>query len=537
MIYIQSFKNYDEFQKLFPVVKHGNGVTSRKNKILLGCLKDRRFIRWWLQFRDEYVKHAHEEDKPVDILQCKNMEQLKSFIKVLLYRYVPLNELWSRYDSPLHKSVLAGGWIIYSCRFQADNKGLCADGDPKCVRYENLITNRIYKMKAGKFITECMQDYYASFLLPEQAQRWIGEEFAKDWEAYAKEKIGNAENLTLCVGSTEEDFADIYDGELCVGDFGSCMEDNDQFSFYVNSVEASAACLRNADGNIVARCVIFDNVRDEDGNTWRLAERQYATGGQDVLKQILVNKLIAAGRIDGYKKVGVNCHDNRNFISVSGESLSEKHFCVDCNLDEGDTLSYQDSFKYYDYKAHVACNYQEEGYNDELDTTEGEFVPCHLNEEWSDVEQEWIPCDEAIWDEYNDSYISGEKSSIAVYHGVKIHLSDYMTDDFYWSNSEDCYIYEDECKYVERYDDYFFDEEVVEDIDGHDQLISDCVWSEYTYTYLLEEKAVYSNAQEDYLLKDAAFYSELLADWFSSEDDKDKAEELHRKEHALMCIA
>lgn len=34
MIYIKSFKNYEEFKVLFGVVEHGNGVKSRKNKIL-----------------------------------------------------------------------------------------------------------------------------------------------------------------------------------------------------------------------------------------------------------------------------------------------------------------------------------------------------------------------------------------------------------------------------------------------------------------------------------------------------------------------
>lgn len=31
MIYIKSFKNYEEFKKLFAIVEHGNGAKSRKN--------------------------------------------------------------------------------------------------------------------------------------------------------------------------------------------------------------------------------------------------------------------------------------------------------------------------------------------------------------------------------------------------------------------------------------------------------------------------------------------------------------------------
>lgn len=48
MIYIKSFKNYDEFKKIFAIVEHGNGVKSRKNKILLAWLKDRKFLHRWL---------------------------------------------------------------------------------------------------------------------------------------------------------------------------------------------------------------------------------------------------------------------------------------------------------------------------------------------------------------------------------------------------------------------------------------------------------------------------------------------------------
>ena len=47
---------------------------------------------------------------------------------------------------------------------------------------------------------------------------------------------------------------------------------------------------------VVARCVIFDEVHDENnGKTYRLAERQYSTEGSETLKQVLVNKLIDAG--------------------------------------------------------------------------------------------------------------------------------------------------------------------------------------------------------------------------------------------------
>lgn len=39
-----NFKNYEEFNALFGIVKHGNNNESRKNKILLAYLKDKSLL-------------------------------------------------------------------------------------------------------------------------------------------------------------------------------------------------------------------------------------------------------------------------------------------------------------------------------------------------------------------------------------------------------------------------------------------------------------------------------------------------------------
>ena len=39
-----NFKNYEEFNALFGIVKHGNNSESRKNKILLAYLKDKNLL-------------------------------------------------------------------------------------------------------------------------------------------------------------------------------------------------------------------------------------------------------------------------------------------------------------------------------------------------------------------------------------------------------------------------------------------------------------------------------------------------------------
>ena len=44
MLYFD-FKNYEEFKEIFGIIKHGNGVKSRKNKILLSLYKERKNLQ------------------------------------------------------------------------------------------------------------------------------------------------------------------------------------------------------------------------------------------------------------------------------------------------------------------------------------------------------------------------------------------------------------------------------------------------------------------------------------------------------------
>lgn len=89
MIYIKSFKNYEEFKVLFGVVEHGNGVKSRKNKILLACLKDRKLLHWWLSFKDScdrtHREHLYEN---YDYLRATSMDDLKHFAMKMMNRFV-----------------------------------------------------------------------------------------------------------------------------------------------------------------------------------------------------------------------------------------------------------------------------------------------------------------------------------------------------------------------------------------------------------------------------------------------------------------
>ena len=94
-----NFNNYEEFKELFGLVKHGNGVKSRKNKILLSFKKNRKLLH------DEIIKSSNDNMK------------LSYVVDLMGKRY-------------------------YSSTYSTDgNKGLCEDGDTRAVRYINMENN------------------------------------------------------------------------------------------------------------------------------------------------------------------------------------------------------------------------------------------------------------------------------------------------------------------------------------------------------------------------------------------------------------
>lgn len=80
--------------------------------------------------------------------------------------------------------------------------------------------------------------------------------------------------------------------------------------------------------------------------------------------------MIQAGEIDCFKKVGASCHDCHAIVDIHGNSLADKKFSIDCDLDWDDTLSYQDTFKSYSMYHRTAYN-DEDASEYDLATTEG----------------------------------------------------------------------------------------------------------------------------------------------------------------------
>lgn len=550
MIYIKCFKNYEEFKQLFGVVEHGNGVKSRKNKILLACLKNRKLLQWWLSFKT-MCDRAHRKRlyESCDYLRATSMDDLKKFAKMMMNRIV-YNDVCGM-ASPYYCIAFGDlSFTFYSSSMRLDGfKGICADGDSKAVRYENVEREKVFKMKAGKFITKCIEECRITRdYMPEQLKRWIGEEFAREWQVFAEQRCTNRYTLHV-----DDNFKDIYDSGRCYGDFGSCMTDKGQHTFYRDAIEAKAAYITDEHGWIVARCIVYTDVIDENGNHYRLAERQYSMGQDNVLKQILVDKLIKAGEIDGYKRVGVDCHDNKNFVRNDGSSMRDLVLHIACCLEAGNTLSYQDSFIYYNHDKQISYNDSSKSYSDELNTTDRQFGG---GGNWSDYYGEYIPEEESVYDDYYEDWMWDNQQSDAIYRGERIVINDDRaseSDNWNWSDHEDAYLYDDDCCYVDSVDDWRLLDDCVDDIDDNWQLKEDCEYSDYHEEYIPKKRAVWSDAANSWLdaEEDALcpvckewypgdtedFYSEITDEYYCSEKCMEEDEAKFRREHALLVVA
>ena len=453
------FQNYEAFNRSFGMVRHGNGVCSRKNKVLLAYIKDKGRL------------HEAARSNCYDSLRLTDMAGLEAAVE---------NEILKSgsEDGNLPYTLRLMGRIYHSALYETDeNEGLCEDGDLKAVRYRNRKSGKVFKMKAGKLFRSLVLETAFGKTLPEQVLTYLSERFAAEWQAYA---IGKQPKMEVYVN---RNFERIYSSEHCEGEFDSCMMDEGYYDFYKNAVDASAAYIENKDGKVIARCIIYNNVKDQDGRIWRLAERQYAKNSNDVLKQALVNLLIEGGHIDGYKKVGAGCGDERAFVSVTGESLSDRKFRIRCDLDYEEPLSYQDSFKYYNEYDRIADNYGCGSLS--LSITSGCLEDC----------------DERYYDDYHD-YHCRETRTVYV-HGREYECDENNLDDFIWIDGRREYHHKDDVSSCEECDEYYLNENsCYSEITGKDYCCQECM-----------EKAEKSYKEENW------YYSDYDREYFEEEED------------------
>lgn len=461
---IFNIQDYDDFKYLFGMESHGNGVKSRKNKILLQHIKKPALIKYCREHND------------FSLLHIRNMADLKRLVLDAIQDS-------GKHDSSLQNKVILIGKTYWSAQYRTDEKeGLCEDFDKKAVRYINVKTEHPYKMKAGKFITAIIRETELGQILSDQVINWLSEEFSADWQTYT---FGQTPDVVLHV---DDNFAKIYSDHWC-RDFNgcSCMVGRDHHSFYEDAVEANAAYITDKEGYVLARAILFTDVKDENGNKWRLLERQYAKESNEVLKRLLVDLCIKGGYIDGYKQIGAGCSESRAFVANDGTSLANKRFSIRCALDTYDVLSYQDSFKFYDYDRNIAYNYADSCYSYNLDTTD-------YNLEGDDDEDDDGPNQ---WDDYHqyDAY----ETTLCYLHGSEVYVDSDNLEDFVWIESEGEYHHKDDVTQCDACGKWVVKEDA---------------------TYNSDAEAYFCNSEcEAKYIKENFFYAEYDDDYFHHEED------------------
>lgn len=331
---------------------------------------------------------------------------------------------------------LAGWSIRLPFGFEIDTDGVCLDGDVSCVRYVKE-DGRVYKIKAGKFLRRCVEENKVTAIGPKALNQHC-EDFAREWSAFASTKVGEYAGVAL---KYDQDFAFIYCGGNYAGDgFGSCMTNEGYESFYDEVDGARAASLVNPDGLILARCIVFERcISLTDGRTYRVAERQYSKSGIDSLKQMLIDALIKADKIDSYKRIGADCRSPKAFVTVDGESFGHtmyvQTYITQGNLDA--TISYQDSFKYLDVTDGRAYN----------DDWTGGLVSLEITGGALDLN----------YDDYNDEWTTEETTDVYIYRfgGWIRQNTTYSTRDELFTYVRGYgYYYSEDCFYNDLLDEY-----------------------------------------------------------------------------------
>lgn len=463
MLYYQ-FNGYEGFKLCFGLEQRNNGTMVRKNKILLDHLKHRPLLKYCRENNDYTLLNIH------------NMADLQEKIQGAV-------KASGKEDESLPYKIELIGETYWSAKYRTDeHKGLCEDMDKASIWYVNIKRDRPFKMKSGKFMRSVMAETKIGQIISPVVLNWLsGDVFTQKWHTYM---YGQTSDVTLHVDSN---FKNIYTRDKCKGNFKSCMADMNRDDFYKYSVKAQAAYITDAEGSILARAILFTDVSDSDGGKWRLLERQYSSDDNTIFKHLLIEKLIHGKHIDGYKIVGASCNDASAFVKIDGTSLHDKKFEIECDLEEDGTLSYQDSFKWYDYTNRKAYNYPHDNWSHELDTTD----------ETLSYEEE---CNEE-WDEYHQYYC--EETRTCYRNGREISVDVNNLDDFEWICSRNEY---------HHYSNITVCEECEEAMLIEDTKHSDLTGGQYCCQTCREE------AEKKFKSKNW-HYSEYDDEWFENEYD------------------
>lgn len=135
MLYYK-LNGYEDFKHRFGLESRNNGTTVRKNRILLGHLKNPLLLDYCVKQNDYTLLYVEDmadlQKKVAEAVRKSGME-----------------------DDRLSNEVELIGEVYRSARYRTDeSKGICDDLDKNSVRYVNVERNRVFKMKSGKFMRE-----------------------------------------------------------------------------------------------------------------------------------------------------------------------------------------------------------------------------------------------------------------------------------------------------------------------------------------------------------------------------------------------
>lgn len=154
-------------------------------------------------------------------------------------------------------------------------------------------------------------------------------------------------------------------------------------------------------------------------------------------------------------------------------------FSIKCELDTYATLSYQDSFKFYDYDKDIAYNYPHSSYNYCLDTTD-------LNLDGDDDEE-----DELEYDEYHD--YSCNEVRVCHYHGEEINVDVDNLEDFIWLEGINEYHHHDDVTQCDACGAWVVKEDATYNSDAEAYFCNDTCEGNY-----IKEHFYYSEYDDDY---------------------------------------
>lgn len=420
------FKGIEGFKELF-IREDGK----RKNRVILDMWKDKEFMA--------YIAKKPYRDALYGIQSMADLFFVCDYLVSVTSRGrfgIDINGV--RYNNDVYST---------------DSGGICVDGDFRSYRYANHERGgQIFKMKIGKLYKHLVQSSEFGKHLPMSVILYLCEEMTTRWIAYSSSKCPAYEL------HVNDDFWRIYSHSECVGNFSSCMAGGENYHFYEDAVDAKAAYLTNNDGRVVSRCVIYTKATDPDGNVMRLAERQYSTDGDDILKRMLIYALIKGGHIDAYKKIGAGCHSPELWLDINDRPLDNPQFSIPCRLSSGDHVSYQDSFKWFDRESQEAYNYPEENSVECLSTTD-EFY-------------------EGAWDSWHEEYTSSDLVEV-YYNGRSYMCSEDCLDDFCWVEDRDEYHHYEDVTSCERCDGYVLnDDALYSELTNKYYCCDDCLWKD-----------------------------------------------------------